>query len=59
MVIPDINIIDSQDDVKLAYIEIANCKVPVVKAKLGDMCYILKIINNVCHIELDTKDCEK
>ncbi len=51
-------IVDSRDDSKVSFIIIGDCKVPFTKAKVNDMCYILKIVGNVCHLELDTPECE-
>ncbi len=55
----DISVFDSRDDSKLVYVVVGDCKAPILKVKLNDLCYVLKIVNNVCHLELDTKDCEK
>lgn len=54
-----INIVDSRDDNKLAYIVVDGCKVPIFKVKLNDLCYVMKLVDNVCHIELDYKECER
>lgn len=51
-------IIDSRDDSRIAYIISGDCKAPILKAKIKDMCYILKVVGNVCHMELDTPECE-
>jgi hypothetical protein len=55
-----IEIIDSRDDNKLTYILVNNsCKVPILKTKLNDLCYIMRVVGNTCHIELDTTECEE
>lgn len=54
----DFQIIDSRDDAKITFIMFGDCKAPVLKAKIKDMCYILKIVGNICHLELDTPECE-
>lgn len=51
--------LDSRDDSKMAYILVNNCKVPVVKAKIGDFCYVLKLIGDKCHVSIDMQDCDK
>lgn len=54
----NISIIDSRDDVKLTYVVVNDCKVPVLKTKINDACYVLMLVNDVCHIKLDmTEDC--
>jgi hypothetical protein len=54
-----IDIIDSRDDSAVCYLVVNDCKAKVMKARLGDMCYILRIVNDVCHINLDTTGCEE
>ena len=54
----DINIVDSRDDSKLTYLVVSECKVPILKVKLNDLCYIMKLVNETCHIELDEKGCK-
>lgn len=56
--INDFQIIDSRDDSRIAFIEFGTCKAPVLKTRINDMCYILKIVGDVCHLELDTPECE-
>jgi hypothetical protein len=55
----DINIVDSRDDSKLTYLIVNDCKVSVLKVKLNDICYVMKLVNSTCHIELDNQDCRK
>ncbi len=55
---PVIEIIDSDDDSKLAYVLINNCKAPTMKAKIGDFCYVLEVIGRICNVKLDKTDCE-
>lgn len=53
----DFQIVDSRDDSRITYIIFGDCKAPILKAKIKDMCYIMKIVGNVCHLELDSKEC--
>lgn len=55
----NISILDSQDDAKMVYIVANECKVKILKVKLNNLCYIMKVLGDVCHIEFDTKGCEK
>ena len=55
----DIKIVDSRDDNKISFLYIENCKVPILKTKLNNICYIMKLVGNICHIELDVSECEK
>lgn len=52
------SVIDSPVDNKYSFIEIDDCYAPVLKSKLNDWCYILKIVNSYCDMKLDTtKEC--
>lgn len=57
---PTINleIVDSRDDSKMTYVILDSCQVKVAKVKLNDLCYIMRLINNECHVDLDVKGCE-
>lgn len=55
----NVEIFDSRDDSKIAYVLVNDCKVRVKKAKIGDFCYVLKLIGNTCHLDIDLTDCDK
>lgn len=55
----DVIIVDSRDDNRYVYVVINQCKVPVMKVKLKDTCYVMRLIGNKCHLNLDLTDCEK
>jgi len=54
----DIQIIDSVDDNRVTFVIVNGCKVAILKAKIKDMCYVLKLVGNICHVDIDTNDCE-
>lgn len=54
----DISIVDSRDDAKVCFIVVDDCRVSILKTKLNDLCYIMKVVGDICHIQLDTKGCE-
>jgi hypothetical protein len=56
---PDIQIIDSKDDPKAVYVVVDECKALVQKIKLKDVCYVLRVVNNVCYLNLDPKQLEE
>lgn len=56
---PDIRIIDSIDEAQIVFIMVDNCKTTVLKTKLKDTCYVLTLVNNTCHINLDLKECDR
>jgi hypothetical protein len=57
-----INIVDSREDNKTSFLYVKGddfeCRVPIIKAKINDLCYIMKLVGTDCHINLDTKGCE-
>jgi hypothetical protein len=56
--LPEISIQDSVDDSRASFITVDDCKIRVMKVKLKDTCYIMKIVDNICHLDIDLKDCE-
>lgn len=58
---PDINIqvIDSRDDSRYTYFMANDCHFKALKARIDDLCYIMRIVENECHITLDVKGCEE
>jgi len=56
---PNVDIIDSRDDNKYTYVVLDECVVPVLKTKIGDTCYVFKLVENKCHVEfLNKKECK-
>ncbi len=55
----DISILDSKDDPAVVYVIANDCKVKVIKSKLENICYLMKIISDTCHIDFDLKGCER
>lgn len=56
---PNVEFIDSRDDNRYTYVIVQNCTAPILKTKLNDMCYIMKIVNNECHVQFETtKECQ-
>lgn len=53
----NLSIVDSRDDSKYVFIVIDGCKTPVLKIKLKDQCYVLRLVDKNCHLELDLSDC--
>lgn len=60
-IVSDINVqvLDSRDDSRYTYFMADNCKFMALKSKLNDLCYIMRIVDNVCHIQLDIKGCKE
>lgn len=54
---PVVEIIDSRDDAKITYVVVGQCKTPVLKARINQTCYILRLIDDVCHIDLGVDEC--
>ncbi len=57
--IANVEIIDSRDDSSKVYVIVDNCEVKMPKNKLGDYCYMLKAVSNICKLKIDLKDCDK
>lgn len=55
----DFSILDSKDDPAVVYIVANDCKVKILKSKLNNICYVMKVVGDVCRISFDTKDCEE
>lgn len=57
--VPNVIIVDSRDDSRYVYVIVEPaCKVPVLKVKLNDECYVMTLIDNKCHLNLDLSDCK-
>ncbi len=54
----DVIIVDSKDDPRYVFVIVDQCRVPVIKVKLKDTCYVLRLVGNACHLDLDLSDCE-
>lgn len=54
----DVKVVDSRDDSRYTYFMADDCKFMALKSKLNDMCYIMRIVDNVCHLKLDVKGCK-
>jgi len=54
----EISIFDSKVDPKLSWVLVEDCLVPVLKAKMQDICYVLKKVDSTCNLKLDMKDCQ-
>jgi hypothetical protein len=55
----NIQVIDSRDDSRYTYFVADDCHFKALKAKIGDLCYIMRIVENECHIKLDVANCEE
>ncbi len=49
--------IDSKTNPNLRWVLIDDCKVPIMKDKMSDICYVVKKVNNTCHLHLTFEDC--
>lgn len=54
----DISYFDSVTNPKLSWVLVDDCAVPVLKAKSKDTCYIIKKVNDFCHLDLNLKECK-
>lgn len=55
----DVIVVDSRDNPAIVFVIVDQCKVPVMKVKMHNTCYVMKLVSDVCHLELDLTDCEK
>ncbi len=49
---PVIQVIDSRDNDKIVFVIVDKCVVPVLKAKINDIEYIIQIVDEKCHLRL-------
>ena len=53
----DLQFIDSKVSPKVSWVLVDDCAVPILKTKVGDQCYVLKKVNDFCHLDLNMDDC--
>jgi len=52
---PDISIYDSKANSKKVWILVDDCPVEIDKKKIKDTNYVIRMINEVCHLNINTK----
>lgn len=45
---PNVEIIDSRDDSRYTYIVVDQCAAKVLKTRIKDECYVMRIVGNKC-----------
>jgi hypothetical protein len=54
----DISYVDSKTNNNITYVLVDDCAVPIFKKKVGNQCYVLKKVNDFCHLQLNMDDCK-
>jgi hypothetical protein len=54
----EISYFQSDSNSKIEWVVVDDCAVQIEKAKMRDECYVLKKVNDFCHLDLDLKECK-
>ena len=53
----EVSYFDSVTNPKLSWVLVDDCAVPIFKAKSKDTCYVMRRVNEMCHLDLRLDEC--